>query len=165
MAYIPITTDEIDPGKPTKNELFSKIRGNFIDHESRIVSNEAFAAATVPITFDLIGPYWIGGTFNNALQYILTYSITVQAVRLYIDLGGTVGTTEVDIKYKRGVGAFTSIFSTLPSVGFAAGDNATSTNAVLTTTSLLTGDILRLDITSVQTNSYNAYIRIEYDFA
>lgn len=163
MAYTSITLAEIDPGKPTKSELFTKIKDNFDDHETRILSTEAFASSTVPITFDLVGPYWVGSTFTNVLQYVLTYNITVQAVRLYIDQAGTSGTTEIDIQYKRGVSAFATIFTTKPSVGFGAGNNATSTNAVLSVTALQTGDILRLDLTAVQANAFNAYVRLEYE--
>jgi len=165
MAFTTLTSGEIAAGEPVKQELFQKTKDNFDDHEARIASTEAAVGFVEPITFGLLGPYPLkGNSQTGVLYYRLTNSITVLAIRLFIFQAGTAGTTQVDVLYKRGANPFVSLFSTLPSVGFAAGNFGLSTDGVLSTTSLLSGDILRLDLTSVQTGgAEGAEVIIEYE--
>ncbi len=63
---------------------------------------------------------------------------------------GPTGTLEVDIKVGATIGAAATIFSTRPSVSNAVGDNATSTNAAFSSTSVAVGDWIIMEIVSLQ---------------
>lgn len=153
MAFITVPTSIIESGDPVTQELFDTyVKDNLDDHESRLVSLEGGSAvAYEPLYWNITGPYensvplvWTDGFIR------LNFNITLLAGRLTIATAGSSGTTEIDFLYKRGAGAWTSVFSTKPSVGFAAGNMATSTNAIFSTTALLTGDFIRMHITTTQ---------------
>jgi hypothetical protein len=164
MAFDALNSTEIQAGKPNKQELWTKNKGNFDDHESRIVGLEATVASFMPIEFSVYGPYSMNAApQTSVLIYRTSFNFTALAGRLMIQHAGSAGSTEVDIQYKRGAGAWTSIFSTLPSVVYTAGDYAISTNAVLSFTDFLAGDLIRLDITAIQTGGSGFEFFLEYE--
>lgn len=165
MPFSALTTTEIASGKPNASSVFSKLKDNFDNHESRLLVVEAGGAvAYPPIIMRVNGFYARMNLTNGILKTTMNFNLTITGVRLIIDTSGTAGTTEIDLKYKRGAGAYTSILTTKPSVLFSAGSDATSTNAVLDAAqvNLLAGDILRLDLTSVQTAGNSFMIRIDF---
>lgn len=164
MAYTAINSSEIATGEPVKAEVQTKIKDNFDDHESRIGTLESAINSFRPLEFVVKGMYSkFGSGQTDVLFDRINFNLTLLAARLVIDKAGTAGTTEVDVYYKRGVGAWTSIFSTKPSVAFGAGDKGISTNAVLSTTALQAGDLLRMDITSTQTLGNGFTLFLEYE--
>lgn len=166
MSYSAVTSAEVAAGEPTKQELFTKIKDNFSDHETRLTVVEAATAAFLPIEFNLTGRYAdFGSTQTGVLYYRVPFNMTLTGARLLIWTAGSAGTTEMDVLYKRGVGAYTTIFTTKPSVAYGSGDNALSTNAVISVTSLLAADLLRLDISAVQTAGTGATLFLEYEKA
>lgn len=152
MAFTTVPTSIIESGDPVTQELWDTyVKDNFDDHESRIVGLEGGSNIVYPPYFwNVTGPYSVAVPLVNCGMVRLNFDLTVLAGRLLIKTAGSSGSTEIDILYKRGASAFTSIFSTKPSVTSASGDYAISTNAVISTTSLLAGDILRMDITTTQ---------------
>ena len=74
----------------------------------------------------------------------------ISAIVTNID-AGTSGTLEMDVLSGSSLGSVTSIFSTKPSVTSAAGDNASSTNAVISNPSVFENNWVRMDCTSLQT--------------
>lgn len=164
MAYSAITSTEILAGKPNKQELWTKVKDNFIDHESRIIDLEAAINSFLPIEFSVYGPYsQRTAPQTYVLIYRTSFNFTALAARLLVQTAGSAGTLEVDLQMKRGAGAFATIFSTKPSVVYTAGDLALSTNGVLSTTSFLAGDIIRMDITSNQTAGEGFELYLEYE--
>jgi hypothetical protein len=164
MSFTALNSSEIAASKPTKQELFQKIKDNFDDHESRITTVEGATQSFRPLEYAVFGDYWrFGGSQTEIMLDRMNLNITLTAARLLIKSAGTSGTTEVDVLYKRGVGAWTSIFSTKPSVVYSAGNYAISTNAILSTTALLAGDLLRIDITSVQSQTNGFILQLEYE--
>ena len=152
-SYVDLTSEEISAGEPTRQELFTKIKCNFSNHQDRIVTLEGSIGFFSPFVFNRQGAYsQYGATTNATGVERVTFSLTVNAVRLYIDIAGASGTTEIDILRKIPAGSFESILTTKASVAFGAGDDVFSTNAVLDATKVdqTPGTILRLDITSVQ---------------
>lgn len=149
MAYSTIPSASLAVGKPTKKELFDLIRSNFEDHESRIVSTEAAAAAAIPFEFEVFGKYNdLTVPYTGVMYYRVPFACTLTGAVILIFNDGLTGTLEIDIQKKSGVGAFATVFSTKPSVAAAGGDFSVSSNATFSTTTLLANDILRLDITS-----------------
>jgi hypothetical protein len=165
MPYQELTAGEVAAAEPVSSELTTKIRDNFIDHESRLQVVEAANSVFPPIIFRVNGPYGLYGALDGILKTTTNFSFTITGVRILVDQAGTAGTVEVDIKRKRGGGAYETIFSTRPSVGFAAGDDALSSNAILdgSKTDIEAADILRLDQTSVQTGGIGYLVRIDYN--
>ena len=166
MAFVPLTSAEISAGEPTKQELFTKIKDNEIDLDSRTTTVEGAINAFLPIDFTLNGDYSQWGTITGANYERLTFNLTVTGARLLIVDVGTSGSTEVDILFDRGSGfGGNSIFTTRPSVAFGAGSLALSSNAVLDGTKKLlqAGDLLRFDLTASQTAGKNLILFLEYD--
>lgn len=166
MAFTTIPTSIIESGDPVKQELWDTyVKDNLDDHESRITGLEGGSNVVYgPHFWNVTGPYFAAVPLVNCGMIRLNFSLTVLAGRLLIKTAGSSGSTEIDILYKRGVSAFTSIFSTKPSVTSASGDYAISTNGILTVTSLLAGDILRMDITTTQGGTPEGLVGIlEYE--
>lgn len=162
MVFESFNDTETNAGKPTKQELFKKLKNDFDDHETRIENVEAAAAAFIPLEFFVGGAYYGSSPAQEVLFERIKFNLTLTAVRLVIQHAGTSGATEIDILYKRGSGAWTSVFTTKPSVDFSAGDYAVSTNAILAVTDLLAGDLVRLDITSAQLLGEGFLTQLEY---
>lgn len=154
MTYTDLTTDQTAAGQAVKQELVRLIKTNLTDHEARLVVLESTTSNYIPITFDVTGEYWRATMpQTGVLSFLVPFGITLTGAKIFLTTVGTAGTLDCDILYKRGGGAYTSIFSTRPSIAFGAGDNAVSSNAVLSTTALLTDDRLRLDIITSQTTT------------
>jgi hypothetical protein len=167
MAYVDLTTGEIATGEPVSTNMLNKIKDNFADHEARLLSAEAGTSVDYPsIMFRVGGMLGTGTTlpYTALATIVRPFGITVTGVRLYIGTAGTSGTTEIDLKYKRGVGALTSIFTTKPSVVFSAGSGAQSSNAVLNASEvdLQVGDILQLSFTSEQIGAADFIIAVDF---
>ncbi len=153
MVYDPIDDAEIAAGEPAKQELFNKIQDNFDDHEDRLVNVEAGTATTfLDQNWNVWGDYSVYGVRTQIMIQRLSLNITLTAGRLLVHTAGASGSTEIDFLFKRGGGAWTSVFSTKPSVAFGAGSNAVSSNGVLNPSNvdLQSGDLIRMDITAVQ---------------
>lgn len=172
MVFDPINSEEISAGEPTKQELFTKTKDNFDDHESRITTNEGAVNAFLPIPDGegIDGRYGVFTSGITAFHYFrITFNLTITAARLLIITAGGSGSTEVDVLFDRGAGfGGNSIFTTKPSVAFSDGDLAFSVNAVLDGTKKLleAGDLIRYDLTAVQggTPNPNSFkIFLEYD--
>lgn len=169
MAFTSLTTGEIAVGQPVSNETMDLIRTNLDDLDSRVQSLD-LSSVQPPIILAVNGIYtnFVG---NGILKTTLSYNIRVTGVFLLIDNAGSASTTEIDIKYSRSGGAYTSILSTLPAITYQGGNDsisstgAYSTGAVVNPTyrDLQAGDIIRLDITSVQTGGRNFMVRIDYN--
>lgn len=166
MAYVAITSGEIESGKPTTTTFAGKVKDNFADHETRIGGLEAGSNIDYQcIILRVNGRYsHLSTPYTGLLKTTINFNMVVVGARLIIDGAGTSGTTEVDVKYSRSGGSYTSIFDTLPSVAFGEGNDAISSNAVLDATdkNLQAGDIIRLDITSTQVGGNSFTVRIDY---
>lgn len=164
-----MTTLEIATGQPVSNETATKIKDNFESLDGRVTTLEGGGSTVYPpVIFRVNGSYGEPGDLaipaNGILKTTLNFNLTVTGVRIIVDQAGVSGTTEIDLKYKRGAGAWTSIFSTKPSVLYSAGDDSTSTNAVLNMSQvdLQAGDILRMDLTSAQARAIGMLVRLDY---
>lgn len=156
MVYDDITSGQVAAGEPVKQELLTKVKDNFSNHESRIQDLEGgITTVFLPDRWNIWGAYGAAGNRTRVMITRVPFNITISAGYLMVYTAGSSGTTEIDFLFKRGGGSWTSIFSTKPSVAFGAGDNAISSNGVLnlSNVNLESGDLLRLDLTSVQVGS------------
>lgn len=167
MVYQEITSEETEAGKPTKQELLTKIRNNDIDFDSRLTTVEAAILSQGPIVFEINGPYALGGSpQTQVLLHRVQADITLLNARIFVIEAGTAGTLEVDLEYSVDDGDnWDTIFTTRPSVVYSAGDYFLSTNQVLAVTDLSAGNLLRLNITAVQTGGGNFQVLVDYESA
>lgn len=166
MAFISIQQTMIEVGEPTRKELFQQLKDNLDDHESRLVIAENAVNTPQGIEFEIVGNYHLVGPVAGVLYKKIPSNILVQDVKIHQFKGYNAGTTEIDLLYKRGADPFVSIFSIKPTVTSANGDFYTSSNGAVSVTDLEADDILRLDITSVQTGGYDQHsltIVLEYE--
>lgn len=166
MAFTSLTSGEILTGQPTSNTTATKIKDNFDNHEARLISVEGGGNVTYPpLIMRVNGHYDTLGATIGILKTVTNFALTITGIRIYIDEAGSSGSTEIDLKFSRAGGAYTSVLNTKPSVVFSAGNDAVSTNAILNSSyvDLEAGDILRLDTTSVQTGGRGFYVRIDYN--
>lgn len=150
MAFVTIPSSIIQSGDPTTQELFGYIKENLDDHETRILSLEGGSNVNyVPGHWNVQGDYSQVTPLVQAGVVRIPFNLTILGGRVLVLTAGASGDTEIDFLYKRGAGSWTSIFSTQPSVNFSSGDYAIG-SGVLDETSLLIGDLLRMDITASQ---------------
>ena len=169
MAYIALKSTEVAAGKPTTSSLLTKVKDNLIDHETRITSVETGATTVYPpIIMSVSGPYADFTTPQRTavLKTTTNFALLITGARLIIDSPGSSGSTQVDILKKTGSGAWFSIFTTKPSVLSSSGADALSTDGVLDATrvNIAAGDLIRLDLTSVQGGVPNGFfVRLDYN--
>jgi len=148
-------------GQVIDETWFNLIKNDLDDHETRMLKVEK----NDPLLFEVDGQL-TGITFpiTQAVIMRLQYPITIQSAKLFVKLAGSAGDSECDLEFKRGAGAWTSIFSTLPKLNFSAGSLVRSTNEVLNApnTILLAGDLLRLNITNNQTDQKYLALIVDY---
>jgi hypothetical protein len=166
MAYTALTDAEVATGKPTKSSMLTKVKTNLADHENRLQDLEGgLTSSPPPIIFYVPGSAAASYSVSGHLKTVINFNLTITGIRLYVDAAGTSGTHQIDLLYKRAAGGYISVLTTKPSVAYTAGDDAISSNAVLDSgeASLLAGDILRLDIDSLQVEGANFYVRVDYE--
>jgi hypothetical protein len=164
MAFTSITTAEIQVGEPTAQPLFQKIKDDLDDHESRIAAAEVGASSRPPIEFGVWGLLPDAYAADGVEIYRTPLNISMLGARVLVNKAGSSGTLTVDVEYKRGAGAWTSILSVPISVTSAAGD-LSLTSGVLTVTNFLTGDLFRLNVDSVQVGMSGFTVLLENEVA
>ncbi len=99
---------------------------------------------------------------------VVTQPLTLLSAKTFIETNGSsYGSLDIDLKFKRGAGAWTSIFQTRPAIPYSAGNEANSTDdgtpAVIDSTydELIAGDFLRLDVINVPDGDpENCYLQL-----
>lgn len=171
MSFTSISSTEVESSKPVTTTVMGKVKDNFDDHEARLQIIESGTGTTYPpLILRVGGNYSVNGATNGVVKTTTNFPIQITGVRLLIDQAGSSGTTEVDVQFKRGASAYASILSTKPSVPSSAGNDALSGSAAGSVAAVLNpsnatlqaGDIIRLDMTSVQTNGRGFLVRIDY---
>lgn len=162
MAFDPLNTTEIAAGKPTKQELFGKTKGNFDDHESRLIVVEGAIGRLPPIAFDVIGLLYPALIADELMIYRVENNLTITAARLLVKRAGTASSIQIDVEYKRGAGAWTSILSSPITALYSLGDYAL-VSGTLALQSFQTGDLLRLNLDAIQTSmvGFSTYLENE----
>lgn len=164
MAFTVIQSAIIAAGKAIKQELLTFIKENFDDHESRLIVAEAAIGRLPPICFDVVGALNSPLTMDGALIYRVESNLRVTAARLLIKTAGSAGSVTVDVEYKRGAAAWTSILTGTISAAFGSGSNFVTTGT-LAFQDMLAGDLIRLNIDAVQTNMEDFSVYLENESA
>lgn len=159
MAFVAIDPASIEVGDALKAELFTKIKSNEDDLNTRLNNIEASASK-----IELFEFFVQNATSANSFTgiYYLPIKDTMTITNAYVTIfekGSLSGALEIDIK-KSTDGtmdefSFFSVFSTKPKITYAsASDYDKSTNQVFSPgeIDLVPGDYLRLDVTELPTN-------------
>lgn len=164
MPVEPLNSTEIQAGKPTKQELFSKLKNSIDDLAARLTIAEATGGTFPPIEFDFHGVMDAGVVQEGILKYRVPIQMQILAVRVQVYVAGSSGSLEIDLKKQTGAGIPASIISSPISVDSADGDDALESGTV--TAGLLTvGDILMVDVNAIQTGMEDFTVFVEYEGA
>lgn len=168
--YQALNSTEISTGEPTTNSMLTKVKDNFDNHEERLLAAETGSSTVyTPIVFGVYGRASDIPTASRTgyIKSTLNFNITVTGIRIIVDKAGVSGSHEIDVLFSRSGASYASLLSTKPSVSYTAGNDAISTNTVLDVNNvdLMAGDIIRMDLTSVQSMGSNFIIRIDYNKA
>jgi len=171
VSYTAITTQEIQVGGPVQNPTLAKIQANEDYFATQINALNSSLQSPRPIKFVVKGG---GDGYTmpvNAFAYERVWvNITLTGAFIFVPVAGISGSVQINVEYKRGAGAWTSIFSTQPVVPSSSGDLAISsstggcTAAVLSTTALLSGDFLRLNIVSDQSGCKEFQVELPFNY-
>jgi hypothetical protein len=164
MSFSSIASAIIAAGKAVSQELFTTIKDDLDDHEDRMAVLEASLGRLPPICFDAIGKFYSPFAKDGALVYRVEAALRVTAARLFVKTAGSSGSVSVDVEYKRGAGAWTSILSSNISASYTSGDNFL-VSGVLSFQDFAAGDLIRLNIDSVQTNMEDFTVYLENEAA
>jgi hypothetical protein len=165
MAFVTIPANAIEVGDPITKDLFDKVKDNFDDHETRILSQETSQKRIELINCifgNAVSASTLTGLFDvNAPQDL---TITECYVQIY-EKGSLGGELEIDIKVNSTPNdtGMTSIFTTLPKITYAsASDYDKSTNQVFNgaQTSVTEGHNIRLDVTELPTGGTIGKFRV-----
>lgn len=159
MAFSSVSASLYAVGKAITNGLFSTLKTNQDDLNTRLASVEATASKRIFWSTPVLG----AANFSTAtgieiIRVDAAIDITSALISIYDDTTAvTSGTLEIDIVKATGAGdggdfsSSVSIFTTKPSINFAtASDYDESTNQVINASNatLVEGDYIRLDVTS-----------------
>jgi hypothetical protein len=149
--FTTIPSSLINVGKAVKKEIFTLIKGNLDDHETRLNNLEVSSGRQV-IFNGLISPAAIG-IFEGVAYYTVTAPLTITEATIQIfEKDGLTGNLEIDIQGSTSTdpSGFSSIFSTKPKIEYpAVSDFNKSSNGVISGGSFDIGDVIRFDITEM----------------
>jgi hypothetical protein len=165
MAYVSLDQTLLVSGKPVTQDELQTAGLDLDDLNTRMLAVEGSLQTFEPLTFEVLGDFPAIGAQTGVTYKRVHANITLIGCQIFMITDGAGGATNLnlDIQYKRGAGAWTSIFTTTPSVAQGGGDLQTTTGGnVLGTTLLQTGDLLRLDITQVMDGSTGFQVLLPY---
>jgi len=169
MAFTSIPSADIEVGKPTKKSLFTTIKNNEDDHETRINNLESGAGKITIFSFQVVG--YISNYSVAELKalgnFLVPAGCTLQELCITIldstntfDSSGNVaetsssGVLEIDLLKSTDGATFSSILTTKPAIPDGKNGKGTSSNncipVVFANTSLDQDDILQVDLTSMK---------------
>ena len=173
MAFTSLTTTQVAPGQPVTGTLMGTIKTDLDDHQARLTTLEGGSSTVyAPIILTVMGHYDILGAVNDLVRTTCNFNLQIIGAYIITDVAGTSGTLQVDLKFRRlsaTVGqpgyVWTSIFTTQPLIAYSAGSDAISASGTINATysTLLAGDLLRLDTTSVQNYGRGFFVRLDFN--
>ncbi len=157
MAFISLSDTLIQVSKAIKREIFTRLKDNQDDLNSRVVTLEG-GANKVQIWGGIVTNASSASTLTGLAYWPAPSDFTLLEVKVGIfEKGSLTGTLEIDVQKSadRDPLNFTSVMSNKPTIPFAsASDFDDSTDGVIDVTKqdITQGDWLRLDVTSLPSN-------------
>jgi hypothetical protein len=157
MAFTTLSNTLIQVGKAIKREIFTTLKDNQDDLNTRVVTLEG-GANKVQIWGGVVTNASSASTLTGLAYWPAPATFTLLEVKCGIyEKGSLTGTLEIDILKSpdRDPANFVSVMTNRPSIPFAsASDYDDSTDGVIDATkqTISQGDWLRLDVTSLPSN-------------
>lgn len=158
MPFSVIDSNSIKVGDAIKAELFTKIKDNFDDHESRINALSVSAGKVTVFKYLMLnGSNFPTATGLDYFQAIEDFTLTSAVIRIF-EKGSLTGAVEIDVKKSvtnMDNSSFSTVFTTKPKIDYSsASDYGFSINQAFNSgqIDIKAGDILRLDITETPSN-------------
>jgi hypothetical protein len=154
MAYTELPLAIIAVGKAIKREIFTTIRSDLIDHETRITAQE-LGAAPIEIWNNTVLNASSASTMTGLDYYRAITNFTISRVEIEIFQKGIITSGVLSIDIEKGntmdAGSMTSVLSAQPSIDFStAADYAIATGTLnVSNQTVSAGQFLRLDVTSL----------------
>lgn len=152
MSFISIPESWLYVGKALKKELFDRFNSNLEDLKVRV---DALSVSSGPAIVFNEEIYNISSSLNlDGVQYFKAFAniqITKAQLQIFTKDGVASGALTFDLKKASTLGgAYTSVFSTKPSINYGAAVDYQSADGVFNEgQSVLQNEIIRFDITSV----------------
>jgi hypothetical protein len=161
MAFVSLTSANLQTGEPVKSEILTQIKDNEDDLNSRLSTVEGTSNVYPPLYFTVVGN---GQVKDGLALFRVPFDIAILGVRMFIfEKEGTVsGTLTVDVeKYH------SSTWSTILSstISTSSGTLYTVNSGTLSVTSAVAGDLIRLNQDSVMTGCLGYQVVFEYEKA
>ena len=157
MAFSSLSDTLIQVGKAIKREIFTTLKDNQDDINTRVTTLEG-GANKVQIWGGIVTNASSASTLTGLAYWPSPSDFTLLEVKIGIfEKGSLTGTLEIDVQKSpdRDPLNFTSVLSNKPTIPFAsASDYDDSTDAVIDVTkqAISQGDWLRIDVTSLPSN-------------
>ena len=170
MSFTTIPSTDLEVGKPTKKSLFTTIKNNEDDHETRLNNLEAGAGKVNIFSFQIIGyvSNYSVAELKALGNFLVPAGCTLQELCITVidstntfDSSGNVAETssagelEIDLlKSTDGGATFASVLTTKPSIPDGKNGKGTSSNSIgctpviFSNNSLNQDDILQVDLNS-----------------
>ncbi len=170
MSYIPLVDADIEAGKPTKEEIFSRIKDN---QDCFDIDIEALKQTAVIDMFDIA---YVGFTGDQSdEQYDVRNPIfrapvnaTIVEFRATLLTASTSGTLALDIEKStdNGINWSTLLSSTVDITGITVGSISGAVNFIdVASQSYLQGDMLRIVVVGRQVDQGNFHVSVYGELA
>lgn len=153
MAFSTLSSTLIEVGKAIKAEIFTTLKNNDDDHETRISDLEQGSGKVVVFS----GPLFLvaqASTITGVGLFVAPQDFTLTSATIAIEeIGSATGTIELDLKIGTSTNSatFSSAFSVRPSINLGTASNYDEASGTFSTTAVSQGDYLKLDVTSAPT--------------
>lgn len=152
MPFVTIDPTLIEAGDPVTEDLFSTIKDNEDNLDSRVTALEGTASKII-VYNGIFCNASSAGSLTGLMFERIPADFTITDAKVYIFTKGSLtGNLELDVR-KSSSADFTSdssIFSTKPKLDFSVASNyAESSNAVISSGGFTAGQYLRIDMTSL----------------
>jgi len=176
MAFLSIPSSWLAVGASLKQQIFTTIKDNFDNHETRIGAIELGASKVNIFNFEVGG--YLAHYSTSELVGIGSFkaysACTISDVKIILtntssspSSSSSAGTLSIDLQKSTDNGAtWVSMFSTKPSIGAgtsATGSSSTTYTFVTGANVLAFGDLVRLDIYSKKTTQGSFLVEVYGD--
>jgi hypothetical protein len=167
MPYTPIPESSVAVGKAIKTELLRRVRDNLEDHEERLSSLSLGSAPIEVFNFPIINAT-SASSMTGLTYYRALSTFTLSTVQIEIFEKGTITSGTLSVDVKKGTtfdpASFSSTLTDPPVINFATDPDYTTATGVMDplNQTVLQGEILRLDITSLPTGTLGRFRVLVY---
>lgn len=162
MAFTAFTSSQIEVGKANRAELWTKVKDNFDDLDTRMTAVEGSTTKIIIFNADIVnlGQYAGVGSTGIIGSFRAPQDLNITQARFRVVAAGTSGTTQMDVTVGASDASDVSIFSTKPSAAFGDGDNFDTTNQVISNGAVDEGEFVYFLFDTIQVGMGKIHIEV-----